>query len=197
MGLRRRFCGRALKAISNRLEQACHQREDALDRFLESLDRSTANGTEQLRDGLQKLEHHRGRGPGARSAPVVSTMSAGRPAGEGRCLIPCNDSVALNAEAWKKARQAAFSRSEDGQVDCPICFQACPLVGRASTRIELLSCSHVFHRCCFTSFESFHVFEIRICPVCRQNYERRPWTEERKAVVRKSEVRPPRARFQT
>merc|ERR1712228_533836 len=58
--------------------------------------------------------------------------------------------------------------------DCPICFQDCHLRGRGAQRVELLSCSHVFHRCCIMSFESFHVFEVHICPVCRQSYDRRP-----------------------
>merc|ERR1712008_621067 len=87
------------------------------------------------------------------------------------------------------ARRAALNRGDE--VDCPICFQECHLHGRGAARVELRSCSHVFHRCCIDSFESFHVFERHICPVWRQNYQRRPWQP---AITQPQlPLRPPRA----
>ena len=82
--------------------------------------------------------------------------------------------------SWAVARRMALGRGEE--VDCPICFQPCHLKGTKGDRVELLCCSHVFHRCCIASFESFHVFEVHLCPVCRQTYERRPWNEKPRAA---------------
>ncbi|CAN0429192.1 unnamed protein product, partial [Hapterophycus canaliculatus] len=35
----------------------------------------------------------------------------------------------------------------------------------------LLSCSHVFHKTCLRAFEGFNIYEVHLCPVCRQGYE--------------------------
>ncbi|CAM9262582.1 unnamed protein product [Ectocarpus sp. 8 AP-2014] len=35
----------------------------------------------------------------------------------------------------------------------------------------LLSCSHVFHKACLKAFEGFNIYEVHLCPVCRQEYE--------------------------
>ncbi|CAM9582424.1 unnamed protein product [Ectocarpus sp. 4 AP-2014] len=35
----------------------------------------------------------------------------------------------------------------------------------------LLSCSHVFHEACLKAFEGFNIYEVHLCPVCRQEYE--------------------------
>lgn len=168
--LHRRFCGRALQAIGGKLEKACEEREDALDRFLAELDSSVAQCSEQLREGLLGFEYLHGNTT-APSAGAGQTEKAGY----------LQNSAVIVEDRWAKARQAALSRGDE--VDCPICFQPCQLKGRSGNRVELLSCSHVFHRCCVMSFESFHVFEAHLCPVCRQTYDRQPW---------EADPRPPR-----
>lgn len=191
--LRRKFCGRALRVAGDRLGKACEEREDALDRFLESLDANVAQCSEQLREGLLGFEQLHGQAiqnqsggdtsndashqnqdteiitsaTGAVSVPSVATVARSSSAG---------GAASTSADDWAKAREMAIGRGEE--VDCPICFQTCNLRGRCSQRVELLSCSHVFHRCCIMSFESFHVFEVHICPVCRQPYERRPFNAQ-------------------
>ena len=34
----------------------------------------------------------------------------------------------------------------------------------------LLSCSHLFHRACLEAFECFNIYEVCLCPVCRDSY---------------------------
>lgn len=191
--LRRKFCSRALRVAGDRLEKACDEREDALDRFLQSLDQDVARCSEQLREGLLGFEQLHGgaaisqSGPGSATSDDVAGMEVTGIRTEPSVAISRSNTVAhtqhsqaasdkgsssTTPEAWAKAWEMAMSRGEE--IDCPICFQACPLRGRCANRVELLSCSHVFHRCCIMSFESFHVFEVHVCPVCRQSYERRP-----------------------
>jgi hypothetical protein len=47
---------------------------------------------------------------------------------------------------------------------CPICMEAF----NQGTEV-LLSCSHMFHRQCLTSFEKFMKISERACPICRQS----------------------------
>ncbi|CAM9996435.1 unnamed protein product, partial [Discosporangium mesarthrocarpum] len=37
-------------------------------------------------------------------------------------------------------------------------------------RRALLSCGHVFHLDCIGAFEDFNIYEVQLCPVCRQVY---------------------------
>lgn len=204
--LHRRVCGRALAAVSNRMERACEDREDALDRFLASLDQSVAESNQQLRDNLLGFEQLHGAAAGALAGGALGSGVAAASAapeaemahaslGESAAVAPAREGASLCAdpECWAKARRAALSRGDE--VDCPICFQDCELRGEGSARVELLSCSHVFHRTCILSFESFHVFEVHQCPVCRQSYERRPWqaAAAKQASATGSRRRPPRA----
>lgn len=198
--LHRRVCGRALAAVSSRMERVCEDRQDALDRFLASLDDSVAQSASQLRDGLVGFEQLHGAaigvsagGSAASSTPIADPAPA--PGGEPAATsLPAGGSCACD-DRWAKARRAALSRGDE--VDCPICFQDCELRGSGSARVELLSCSHVFHRACILSFESFHVFEVHQCPVCRQSYERRPWqaatAPPQQAPAADANRRPPRA----
>ncbi|CAE7463345.1 RNF32 [Symbiodinium sp. CCMP2456] len=152
--LHRRFCGKALQALGGKLEKVCEAHEDALDRFLQELDGSVASSSAQIRDGLRDFEQLHF-GPGSSVAGPLAESAVTEVAQED--VPSCSDGQAEGRQRWAVARQKALSRGEE--VDCPICFQACDLLGRGSDRVELLSCSHVFHRCCLMSFESFHVFE--------------------------------------
>ncbi|CAK9023647.1 unnamed protein product [Durusdinium trenchii] len=185
--LHRRFCGKALQVLGGKLEKACEDHEDALDKFLEELDGSVAKSSAAIRDGLCGFEQLHGGiqpPPDGSQAEVISAVKG------------------TEQWSWSSARRAARCRGEE--VDCPICFQPCHLADRQSDRVELLSCTHVFHRCCIMSFESFHVFEVHLCPVCRQHYERRPWNSEAKPVKScppeckggaKAQPRPPRLNY--
>lgn len=55
-----------------------------------------------------------------------------------------------------------MSRIGRNDAYCPICME-----GFKGGREVLLSCSHMFHRHCLSSFEIFMRSEERSCPVCR------------------------------
>lgn len=140
--LHRRCCGKALQALGGKLEKACEDHEDALERFLQELDGSVAQSSALIREGLCGFEQ------------LHSGMVAPLPAASSNQEAMSKDCAQAEEGpkwSWSTARKAARSRGEE--VDCPICFQPCHLADRQSDRVELLSCSHVFHRCCIMSFE--------------------------------------------
>eukprot|EP00746_Dinoflagellata_sp_MGD_P017617 gnl/MRDRNA2_/MRDRNA2_140569_c0_seq1.p1 gnl/MRDRNA2_/MRDRNA2_140569_c0~~gnl/MRDRNA2_/MRDRNA2_140569_c0_seq1.p1 ORF type:complete len:555 (-),score=93.82 gnl/MRDRNA2_/MRDRNA2_140569_c0_seq1:44-1708(-) len=180
--LRKLVVGRALQGVSDRLIDVSDRHEDELDKFLNSLDESVSKCSAQVRNGLQGIESLHG-------GPVAAVRSSGSavPSHTSSGDIPVSTSAAVSSTApadaqsapkgdssgqidWEWAKDQALSRDSE----CPICFQDMGLED-PKARVELLSCSHVFHRCCLLSFESFHVFEKHSCPCCRQEYERKPW----------------------
>ncbi|CAJ1331932.1 unnamed protein product [Effrenium voratum] len=187
--MHRRFCGKALQALGGKLEKACEEHEDSLERFLQELDGSVAESSAALREGLCSFERLHATPMSSAGVHAASASSQ-----EGQSSHPKSQSLPSKAEGepseWAAARRAVLSR---GEVDCPICFQLCDLSSQGN-RVELLSCSHVFHRTCLVSFESFHVFEVHLCPVCRQTYERRPWNLEARGEARPRPPRPGRGR---
>jgi hypothetical protein len=59
-------------------------------------------------------------------------------------------------------------RKRAGTAQCPVCMES--FTGEE----VILSCSHVFHSACITSFERFRGQDRRQCPICRaRNYERK------------------------
>lgn len=141
--LHRRCCGKALQALGGKLEKACEDHEDALERFLQELDGSVAQSSALIREGLCGFEQ------------LHSGMVAPLPAASSNQEAMSKDCAQAEEGpkwSWSTARKAARSRGEE--VDCPICFQPCHFADRQSDRVELLSCSHVFHRCCIMSFSS-------------------------------------------
>eukprot|EP00906_Rhabdomonas_costata_P021693 RCo031463 len=80
-------------------------------------------------------------------------------------LVPCPPPK-LSAEEWEKVHKESQRRC-DSYHPCAICheqFKSEPQV--------LLSCSHVFHKACITSFEKF--VRTKQCPLCRrQEYQKR------------------------
>jgi hypothetical protein len=72
---------------------------------------------------------------------------------------------------WERIRSKALSRRED---DCPICMEKVDLTTNNNT-VSLLSCSHVFHKNCIESFEDFNIYELLLCPLCRNPYQKRPF----------------------
>lgn len=177
--LRKLVVGRALQGVSDRLIDASDRHEDQLDKFLSSLDESVSQCAAQVRNGLQGIEILHGGSIAAvgssssarENAPANASVSIGTAVSSTASIEP-PASNGDNAEVdWQRAKELAQARESD---DCPICFQEMRLQDPRA-RVELLSCSHVFHRCCLLSFESFHVFEKHSCPCCRQEYQRRPW----------------------
>ena len=70
------------------------------------------------------------------------------------------------SEFWQKTKEKALKRCEK---DCPICYN--PFNNEKET--YLLSCSHLFHKCCLESFEKFDFSEKMQCPMCRHpNYQK-------------------------
>lgn len=79
----------------------------------------------------------------------------------------------LTEAAWNEIKQRSNDR-QDSDCPCPICQEDFGLGQQV-----LLSCSHVFHRACLTTFEKFvshnaNGYDLRTCPLCRRaQYERR------------------------
>lgn len=74
---------------------------------------------------------------------------------------------------WRNRVEKAMARGDD----CPICLGG---VGDGKP-LYVLSCSHMFHAPCLTSFEMYRGGDGggsggggHACPVCRQNYEKKP-----------------------
>lgn len=72
----------------------------------------------------------------------------------------------ISREKWENIEKAAQSRYGKDSM-CPIC-----LCEFKTDEQMILSCSHVFHKNCFESFEK-HT-RVKACPICRkQNYDKR------------------------
>ena len=74
----------------------------------------------------------------------------------------------LDESEWHACEQRSVARGDHSNT-CAICRQ--PFGQRAQV---ILSCSHVFHRACIESFESFVDVQFQSCPICRTSqYEKR------------------------
>jgi hypothetical protein len=79
----------------------------------------------------------------------------------------------LSEAAWNVIKQRSNDR-QDSNCPCAICQEDFGLEPQV-----LLSCSHVFHRACLTTFEKFvshnaNGSDLRTCPICRRSqYEKR------------------------
>lgn len=79
----------------------------------------------------------------------------------------------LSEAAWNEIKQRSNER-EDSNCPCAICQEDFGLGQQV-----LLSCSHVFHRACLTTFEKYvshnaNNLDHRTCPICRRTqYEKR------------------------
>ncbi|KAG6598174.1 RING finger protein 32-like [Phytophthora cinnamomi] len=77
----------------------------------------------------------------------------------------------LTRDEWEHCEQQAEARG-DTQHPCSICRE--PFGVREQV---ILSCSHMFHLACITSFERFLRTNQRVCPLCRkQDYQKRATT---------------------
>lgn len=91
-------------------------------------------------------------------------------------IIQVNNSDAdqhLSEAAWKAIKQRSNDR-QDSNCPCAICQEDFGLGQQV-----LLSCSHVFHRACLSTFEKYVSYnhngsDQRTCPICRRSqYEKR------------------------
>ena len=74
----------------------------------------------------------------------------------------------LNHHEWAEVEKKSEQR-EEYKGHCPICQE---FLGREASVI--LSCTHVFHKLCISSFEKFS--KTRACPICRkQSYEKKQY----------------------
>lgn len=83
-----------------------------------------------------------------------------------------------------------FQALDRDSQDCPICImplttrttatsqRSSPaMANRSNRKSVLLSCTHLFHSACLEAFEELSLLEVKVCPVCRSNYQKRPlWT---------------------
>ncbi|KAF0682544.1 Aste57867_25342 [Aphanomyces stellatus] len=70
----------------------------------------------------------------------------------------------MTRDKWLDMLTRATARDEK---ECPICINPID----ATKTVTLLSCSHVLHADCLDAFESFNIYEVHLCPVCRSHYE--------------------------
>lgn len=80
-----------------------------------------------------------------------------------RGLLPIPAPISpVRQSAWQNIESRLIER---GEGHCPICMEGFKGGGEV-----LLSCSHLFHLACLTSFENFmQRNEERSCPICRKN----------------------------
>ena len=69
----------------------------------------------------------------------------------------------LGTVDWAHCEGAARAR---GLAECPVCLSGLC----AGERLSLLSCTHVYHERCLSSFERFSLGGACLCPVCRAPY---------------------------
>ncbi|ETW00692.1 hypothetical protein H310_07251 [Aphanomyces invadans] len=75
----------------------------------------------------------------------------------------------MTQDKWNDTLRKALVRDEK---ECPICYNSIDCF--TTKPIALLSCSHVLHADCLHAFETFNIYEVHLCPVCRAKYESRP-----------------------
>lgn len=71
---------------------------------------------------------------------------------------------------WHALMREFHARDES---ECPICMTDLLWSGDTTKKESssmILSCSHVFHHACLSAFEDFNIYEVNLCPVCRQSY---------------------------
>eukprot|EP00922_Rhytidocystis_sp_ex-Travisia-forbesii_P049233 GHVS01073320.1.p1 GENE.GHVS01073320.1~~GHVS01073320.1.p1 ORF type:complete len:408 (+),score=52.74 GHVS01073320.1:49-1272(+) len=170
--LRRKVGAKALKAVSDSLVAGIDARHAAVDRFLEDLDISARECSLQLLGSLNDFAQQRGQ---QQQLPDDSFLDVGDVvvSSSNQPSPKCRDANTEHLESshcWLAISGRAAKRGDE---ECSICCQRLDL--RQSASLYLLSCSHVLHKTCLANFESFHVFEKHLCPVCRDPYSRRSW----------------------
>ncbi|CBN79448.1 conserved unknown protein [Ectocarpus siliculosus] len=68
----------------------------------------------------------------------------------------------LTPGEWRAVEAKALARGDEA-APCPICRESF----RGESQV-ILSCSHVFHKACLSSFEKFLRAQERSCPLCRK-----------------------------
>ena len=79
-----------------------------------------------------------------------------------RDVIKEFDYFSITDEKWNEIESKAISF---GTTECPICMMP---MSAGTSLVALLSCSHIFHENCLSSYETF--MSKKNCPLCRENY---------------------------
>ncbi|KAL2634486.1 hypothetical protein R1flu_005965 [Riccia fluitans] len=120
---------------------------------------------------------HRNVEPGLPRRPVrecsytdpISTGSGGVRSG---CIVPPSPPPPTPVD-WHLVVNKALER---GESECPICIGELVRRGPKQKGLAWLSCSHMFHIECISTFEEFNKSSEtcvgNLCPVCRSPYER-------------------------
>jgi hypothetical protein len=115
-----------------------------------------------LQDSQTSINSHRQRGTLAERIGLIQMTNNNN-----------NTENHLSEAAWNTIKQRSNER-EDSNCPCAICQEDFGLEQQV-----LLSCSHVFHRACLTTFEKYvshntNGSDQRTCPICRRTqYEKR------------------------
>ncbi|KAL3144147.1 hypothetical protein ABBQ32_003936 [Trebouxia sp. C0010 RCD-2024] len=111
--------------------------------------------------------------PGAKLKPASLKPGASLTLAQRHGLVKAPPRL-LSEQQWSSTHAKSTAR-QDSQHECSIC---CEHFGMGEQ--VLLSCSHVFHKQCITSFERFA--RVRCCPLCRtEAYQKRRVHDGREA----------------
>ncbi|KAJ2995877.1 RING finger protein 32 [Globomyces sp. JEL0801] len=110
---------------------------------------------------------------------VIETSNRPKGLAEKLGIIPTV--TKLNGADWNEIKKQALKGSS--QQVCMICQEPYQLQEQI-----LLSCSHLFHRTCFESYEKF--IPNPMCPLCRQcNYEKLSTFDGRKQYIQQCAIK--------
>ncbi len=162
-GRKRNFYAKELAGLSGRLLDAAAESADAIDGLFKEFDRN-----------LELSRAVFGAADGAPVALPTALMAKDDALGK---LVGEKAETGLSTREWVKVYERAVER---GPNECPICMGTCnfekssanAVKGGTLNPIVLLSCSHIFHCRCLTSYENFNIYEINLCPVCRGDYHK-------------------------
>eukprot|EP00921_Rhytidocystis_pertsovi_P002916 GHVQ01004883.1.p1 GENE.GHVQ01004883.1~~GHVQ01004883.1.p1 ORF type:complete len:569 (+),score=50.88 GHVQ01004883.1:210-1916(+) len=170
MRLRRKYGVKELKRLNTCLIREMADRRDAVDKFMDQTSesvRASADIIEKSLISLMELRNHT-RAASVSEHETNSIFDDHTHGWSGRVETDLQSS-SVN---WESIENKAVCR---GEPDCPICCQSVSGSAQHGNDVYLLSCSHVFHKTCLLNFESFHVFDVHKCPVCRGGYSKKLW----------------------
>ena len=68
----------------------------------------------------------------------------------------------------------AYHSRGNGQGRSHQCGSGSGSAAKKKRSLCVLSCSHVFHSACILAFEAFNIYELLLCPLCRDPYRKCP-----------------------
>ncbi len=158
------FFQNEFSAMSRRMDKTMNDRGHQLDTILRSVDRTLEDSRQldQLFEQMLLQRQHDQSSSNMNSqhspAAALSSGSQLKDAKTGMIEYCATEVCSATATPWAMIYHQAESR---GMSDCAICMLSITLQDRKKQNV-LLSCSHLFHFQCLTSFEKFTVTLIKV-----------------------------------